>query len=193
MRLLAAALAVLMLQATAPMRTIARGDQSGVETARQAVARTAAEWTALWKQHAPGRPRPAVDFARSTVLGIFLGSRPTVGFTVAIETIERQGTELVVTYRERRPNPTDMVAQMLTAPYVLVGCYLPALWIVMRRPNEGSVPQCVERFVERWPAWLRGVPASAITSSSSCVTPEHTSGAGFIRSATDAGQRESTT
>ena len=42
------------------------------------------------------------------------------GYTVKIDTIERQGAELVVTYRERPPAPTDMVAQMLTAPYVLV-------------------------------------------------------------------------
>lgn len=45
----------------------------------------------------------------------------------------------------------------LTAPYVLIGCYLPALWIVMRRPNEGPVPDCVEKRVARWPEWLRGV------------------------------------
>ena len=82
--------------------------------------RTAAEWTALWKQLGSSRPRPAVDFTRSTVLGVFLGSRPTAGFGVAIDSIDRQGAELVVTYRERRPNPADMVAQMLTAPYLLV-------------------------------------------------------------------------
>ena len=68
-------------------------------------ARTAAEWTALWKQLGSSWPRPAVDFTRSMVLGIFLGSRPTAGYTVKIDTIERQGDELVVTYRERAPIP----------------------------------------------------------------------------------------
>jgi hypothetical protein len=48
----------------------------------------------------------------------------------------------------------------LTAPYVLVGCYLPALWIVMRRPNEGDAPRWVEQRVANWPSWLRGVPES---------------------------------
>jgi hypothetical protein len=103
-----------------PFKTLDSGDQSGVETRREVAVRTAAEWTALWKQHAADRPRPGVDVTRSTVLGIFLGSRPSAGFSVAIDSVDRQGAELVVTYRERRPNPADMVAQMLTAPYVLV-------------------------------------------------------------------------
>jgi hypothetical protein len=51
----------------------------------------------------------------------------------------------------------------MTAPYVLLGCYLPALWIVLRRPNEGQVPDWIERRVARWPLWLRG--SSAMTSA----------------------------
>jgi PrcB C-terminal len=100
-------------------KALAAGEQ-GLENRREAVVRTAAQWTSLWKELGPSGPRPPVDFARTTVLGIFLGSRPTVGFSVKIESIERHGAELVVTYRERPPAPTDMVAQMLTAPYVLV-------------------------------------------------------------------------
>jgi hypothetical protein len=48
----------------------------------------------------------------------------------------------------------------LTAPYVLVGCYLPALWIVLRRPNEGHMPDWVEGVVARWPLWVRGIPSA---------------------------------
>ena len=70
----------LILQTTPPMRTIARGDQSGVETERHAVARTDAESTALWRQHAPAGPAPPVDFSKETVVGVFLGSRSTAGY-----------------------------------------------------------------------------------------------------------------
>ena len=42
------------------------------------------------------------------------------------------------------------------APYVLAGCYLPALWIVLRQPNEGALPLWLERHAASWPAWLRG-------------------------------------
>ena len=42
------------------------------------------------------------------------------------------------------------------APYVLAGCYLPALWIVLRQPNQGEIPAWVEQRVATWPSWLRG-------------------------------------
>jgi hypothetical protein len=101
-------------------KTIDRGGQSNIETARDVVARTPAEWTTVWREHAGGRTRPAVDFARSMVVGVFLGSRSTGGYTVDITRIERQGADLVVTYRERKPDPADMVTQVITMPYHLV-------------------------------------------------------------------------
>ena len=74
----------------------------------------------LCAHHASGRPCASVDFSRSIVLGVFLGTRPTAGFTVEITSVERDGEGLTVFYRERKPGPDDMVAQMLTAPFVLV-------------------------------------------------------------------------
>ena len=103
-----------------PFKTIDRGGQGEIENAREVVVRTAAEWTALWKQHAPGRKPPAVDFTRSMVVGVFLGSRATGGYAVDITGLERTGPELVVTYREAQPVPTDIVTQVLTSPYHLV-------------------------------------------------------------------------
>jgi hypothetical protein len=45
-------------------------------------------------------------------------------------------------------------------PYALVGTYIPALIMVLRRPNIGSAPLWSERLVARWPLWLRGVSAA---------------------------------
>jgi PrcB C-terminal len=119
-RLLAAALAVLMVQATAPMRTIARGDQSGVDAARQAVARTAAEWAALWRQHAPAQPPPAVDFPKEMVVAVFLGTRNTGGYSVEILGAETDQGALVVRYRHRSPSPDAITAQVITMPFHIV-------------------------------------------------------------------------
>ena len=47
-------------------------------------------------------------------------------------------------------------AVSFAAPYVLAGCYLPALWIVLRQPNEGTIPAWLERRIVGWPTWLRG-------------------------------------
>lgn len=46
-------------------------------------------------------------------------------------------------------------------PYVLLGVYLPALVIVLRRPNAGSAPAWLERLVTPLPQALRGRPAPA--------------------------------
>jgi len=101
-------------------KTLDRGDQSNIEEAREVVVRTPAEWTAFWKQHAPNQRRPAVDFTRSMIVGVFLGFRPTGGHSVEITRIDREGADLVVTYRERRPDKSDIVTQVITMPYQLV-------------------------------------------------------------------------
>jgi hypothetical protein len=46
------------------------------------------------------------------------------------------------------------------APIILVCYYLPCLVVVLMRPNEGLVPQWVERRAIHLPAWLRGRPSS---------------------------------
>ena len=106
--------------APVPFTTISQSEQSGVEEPRQVVVRTADEWKALWKEHAPDRPRPAVDFTKSMVLGVFLGSRNTAGYRVTVTAIERQGATLAVTYREERPGARDILAQVITFPHHLV-------------------------------------------------------------------------
>lgn len=103
-----------------PMRTIEQGSGSVIDEARQATARTAAEWAALWRQHAPDRPLPAVDFSKEMVVGVFLGSRPTAGFAVEIVGVRETSGGAVVEYRETRPSRDAMTAQVLTAPFHLV-------------------------------------------------------------------------
>ena len=102
-----------------PFKSLESGVQSGIEAPREVVVRTTDEWKKLCGEHAGGRPCPAVDFTRSTVIGVFLGTRPTAGISVGIQRVDRDGDALVVTYRERRPGAGEMAAQMLTTPYAL--------------------------------------------------------------------------
>jgi len=41
-------------------------------------------------------------------------------------------------------------------PAIVWLSFVPALLLVLRRPNEGDVPELVERFSQRLPRWLRG-------------------------------------
>lgn len=110
----------LMMLEAPNTRTIAKGDQSNVDDAKQVLVRTEAEWTKLWQQHAPGQPRPVVDFSREMVLGVFMGSRPNAGFSTAIvsATAAPDGA-LIVRYTETMPGAGSVTAQILTFPYHL--------------------------------------------------------------------------
>jgi hypothetical protein len=105
---------------SAELVTVAQGAMSNIEEPRQAVVRSAAEWQALWKQHDFQRPAPAVDFTKSIVVAVFLGTRPSAGFAVEITAVKTEGGRAVVEYRERRPRGDAILAQVLTAPFHIV-------------------------------------------------------------------------
>jgi hypothetical protein len=102
------------------MTPIASDQMSAIDAPRQVVAKTAAEFQSLWRAHAPGRPTPNVDFAANMVVAVFLGSRPSAGYSVHITGVRRDGDALVVTWAERRPAPDQMAAQVMTAPAQIV-------------------------------------------------------------------------
>ena len=108
------------LQTAVPFTTIAQGHQSGIESRREVLVRTAGEWQALWKQHEPDAPPPQVDFEKSMAIGVFLGFRNTGGFRAAITSIERVGGETVVSWKETKPGPQDITSQVLTFPFHIV-------------------------------------------------------------------------
>jgi hypothetical protein len=113
-------LAVSMLQAPDAIKTIDKGDQSTVDQARQVVVRTQAEWDTLWTTHGGDRKKPAVDFAKEMVVGVFMGSRPSAGYnTTIVSTVSKDG-KMIVRYEEKAPAKGTLTAQILTSPYHLV-------------------------------------------------------------------------
>ena len=109
-----------ILQTAVSIHSIDKGAMSRIDGARQAVVRSAAEWSTLWSQHAGERARPEVDFSKEMVVAVFLGTRPTAGFSVEIVGAREEGATLIVSYREARPQPGSVTAQVLTSPYHLV-------------------------------------------------------------------------
>ena len=111
---------VTMAAQTAGPRTIEKGDQSNIEDARQMVVRTDAEWARLWQQHSFDRPKPAIDFAKETVVAVFMGSRPNAGFSTAVVSATEGGGALVIRYTETQPAKGALTAQVITFPYDIV-------------------------------------------------------------------------
>jgi len=96
--------------------TIVTDSMSEVDMPKQVAARTPAEWAALWRQHAGDTALPKVDLAARTVVAVFLGSRSSAGYAVEITGTHDDKGALIVEWRERRPEPGTVSAQVLTSP-----------------------------------------------------------------------------
>jgi hypothetical protein len=114
----------------AALRSLDAGSQTGITSPRQTAIRTDTEWQALWREHAANRPAPSVDFTREIVVAVFVGSRPTAGYSVAIVGAAEEGGALRVRYREIPPRPDAMTAQVITFPYAIAA---------VTRPRTGDV------------------------------------------------------
>jgi len=101
-------------------RTVEKGDQSSVEDAKQVLVRTDAEWTQLYRQHNFDKPAPKIDFSKEMIAAVFMGSRPTAGFSTAIVSATAANGALIVRYSESRPPAGGVTAQVLTFPFHIV-------------------------------------------------------------------------
>jgi hypothetical protein len=99
-----------------PIETVVSDMMSQVEMAKQVVARTPAEWAALWRLHAGDAALPKVDFGQRTIVAVFSGTKSSAGYAVAITGMRQDKGALIVEWRERRPEPGMVTAQMLTSP-----------------------------------------------------------------------------
>src|SRR5919106_1245070 len=96
---------LLMMQTSEPVMvtTLALGEFSEISDSRELVVRSPAEWQALWTAHGASEAAPAVDFSTKAVAAVFLGSRPSGGFRIAITGARREAGTLVIDYAVRRP------------------------------------------------------------------------------------------
>ena len=108
-----------LLQATVALTTVASGTNSQISEPRETIVRSADEWRTLWTAHSTERI-PTIDFSRFVVAGVFLGTRPTAGYTVEIVRVRQEGTVTTVEYREQRPASDAFTLQVLTQPFHLV-------------------------------------------------------------------------
>lgn len=130
-----------LLERVVPFVSIASGVTSGIAVRREITITSPEAWGTLWAEHAyaigQAGPAPPVDFSREVVIAIFLGTRPTGGFSVAIHRVERRERGLIVYYRESRPARDSLVSQALTQPFHIV-----------RVSAAGVVPEGVQFVAE---------------------------------------------
>jgi hypothetical protein len=97
--------------------TVAQGHMSNAVEPLQFVVRTEKEWQQSWRRHVGDSSPPAVEFPDRMVAAVFLGTRPTAGYSVEIVRVREEPDGLLVEYIEKRPSPDSFVAQVLTSPF----------------------------------------------------------------------------
>ena len=106
------------------LQTVLAESHSGLASARREVVRDASTWARLWAEiHEGGSPvpkPPAVDFAREMLVVVALGTRPSGGFSVAVQKVVVHGDTLDVSVIERCPAKDAMVTMALTQPVHVV-------------------------------------------------------------------------
>ncbi len=86
------------------------------------VTRGRTEWEEeIWARiTAPRTPRPdapEIDFGKHMVLTVFMGRRPSGGYSVRIESVRELEDRVEVRYSTSAPGPGDMVTMAITSPY----------------------------------------------------------------------------
>jgi hypothetical protein len=93
---------------------------SGITDATRLVVRDAATWAATWRRiwsaTQPAPPLPPVDFQGEMVIVAGLGSRPSGGHSIAVESAYREGTTLHIVVRTETPGSSCLLSTALTAP-----------------------------------------------------------------------------
>lgn len=99
------------------------GWNSAQSTPRREVVRDAESWDSLWKtmfgKNVPLPDVPEIDFQKHMVIGAFLGTRPSGGYSVSIARIV-ENDKIQVFVRQQSPGPGDMVTMALTSPFHVV-------------------------------------------------------------------------
>ena len=88
-----------------PRRTVVRDEPAWREA-----------WSGIWRRHSPEPPLPQVDFAREMLVVAALGTRPTTGYSILIDSAFADGEGLLVQVRTIAPGPRCGTGQALTQP-----------------------------------------------------------------------------
>jgi hypothetical protein len=83
--------------------------------------RTEQSFNQTWKimngNFVPVPSAPNVDFSRNKVLTVFLGQRPTGGYSIVLASIKLEGQTLVVSANVRQPGAGSVTTQVITSPF----------------------------------------------------------------------------
>jgi hypothetical protein len=85
---------------------------------------TQTDFLETWKMVAgnqlPVPPAPKVDFSKNRIITIFLGQRPTGGYSIRYKSASMLENTLQLVIETFSPSPSSIVTQAITSPYIML-------------------------------------------------------------------------
>ncbi|HZV64303.1 MAG TPA: hypothetical protein VFG03_05250 [Telluria sp.] len=104
-----------------PFSVVEHSTRSNIGAARQVLVRDAAAWAALWKEHqGDAAPLPAVDFGKSMLVGVFLGSQANGCYSSSFSRVYRNGKKIVAVHADTVPGHGVLCTMNVTTPAELI-------------------------------------------------------------------------
>ncbi len=76
-----------------------------------------AQWEHLWESFSSAGTLPEIDFKKYVIAAVFLGPRPTGGYSVEFGQSYLKDNKMIIPYREHKPGAGQFVTQVFTRPY----------------------------------------------------------------------------
>jgi hypothetical protein len=108
----------------AEVQVLFAAQTTGLQERQRAVLHTQQEWAELWdRAHAnllPAPTAPSLDFGQQRVVVATMGGRSSGGYSIRIDGVYRQGSDLYVRVHQVSPGAACVVTAALTAPATAV-------------------------------------------------------------------------
>ncbi len=103
------------------IKSLETGFDSGIKTFSQRVARTEKEFSDLYREHLSGQKNvistvfPIIDFNKDMVAAVFLGERPTNGYSIDVKKVIKTESQIIISASEIPPD--GEVFPVVTSPF----------------------------------------------------------------------------
>ena len=132
---------ILAVNASAQTKPWLEGQHSGIKQPLAVAIQNPQKWGEIWRRHDASASVPEVDFAKQSVVAVFLGRTATAGVTVTL-VVQRDPIDsdrLNVFYR-RTAIKKDFSAQVQCEPYAMVKVPRAAV-IDVEQDGRASIPE----------------------------------------------------
>lgn len=95
------------------------GEYCSKENPSELIVGYIAQWEHLWESLSSAGTLPEIDFKKYVIAAVFLGPRPTGGYSVEFGQSYLKDNKMVIPYREHKPGVGQFVTQVFTRPYAI--------------------------------------------------------------------------